>query len=55
MEIHKLIPLLVLNFDFAFANPDHDWTVHNDWFVKQENFQVSVSRREGVAVNGKAY
>ena len=45
MEMMKVIPELVLSFDFSFAYPLMDWSVRNDWFVKQENFMVRIRGR----------
>lgn len=46
MEMNKLIPELVLRFDVEMAEKDAEWTVYNDWFVKQEGFRVKVSKRQ---------
>lgn len=46
MEMNKLIPELALRFDFEMAEKDAEWTVYNDWFVKQEGFRVQVSKRQ---------
>ena len=46
MELSKLIPELVLRFDIRFADPNHDWTVHNDGFVKPEDFLVRLTKRK---------
>ena len=45
MEMMKIIPELVLSFDLSFAYPLKEWSVHNDWFVKQEDFMVRVRER----------
>ena len=45
MELNKLIPELVLRFDVEIADKKHDWTVHNDWFVVQSDFQVRLRKR----------
>lgn len=45
MEMMKIIPELVLNFDFSFAYPLKEWSVRNDWFVKQEDFMVRIRER----------
>ncbi len=45
MEMMKVIPELVLNFDFDFAYPLKEWSVRNDWFIKQEDFMVRISER----------
>lgn len=44
--LNTLIPELVLRFDFLPTNPDEEWTVHNDVFMYQENFQVQVRERK---------
>ena len=33
MEMSKLIPELAQRFELSFADPNHDWTVHNNWLV----------------------
>ena len=45
MEMNKLIPELVLRFDIDFEEPDKPWTVHNDWFVRQQDVKVRVKNR----------
>ena len=49
MELSKLIPELVLRFHFDLVNPEREWTVHNDWFVRVQDFPVIVSKREPTA------
>lgn len=46
MEIQKLIPELVMRYDLEFEQPQREWVVYNDWFVKQEGVLVRVRRRE---------
>ena len=46
MEMNKLIPELVLRFDIEMAEKDAEWTVYNDWFVKQGGFHVKISERQ---------
>ncbi|KAL8751898.1 MAG: hypothetical protein Q9199_006119 [Rusavskia elegans] len=36
---------LVLRFDFILINPEEEWTVYDDVFMYQENFQVKVRER----------
>ena len=50
MEMNKLIPELVLRFDIEMAEKDAEWTVYNDWFVKQEGFRVKISKRQETTV-----
>ena len=46
MEIKKLIPELVMRFEIEFEVPEREWTVHNDWFVRQEDIKVRVRKRK---------
>lgn len=46
MEINKLLPELVMRFDFEFEHPEREWTVYNDWFMKQEDVKVRVRKRK---------
>ena len=50
MEMNKLIPELVLRFDIEMAEKDAEWTVYNDWFVKQEGFHVKISKRQQTGI-----
>jgi len=45
MEMAKVIPQIVRNFDLELAYPKKEWTTHNMWFVKQTDFLVNVSRK----------
>ena len=45
MEMNKLIPALVMNFDLSLADENKDWKYYNDWFFKQEDFIVRVGKR----------
>ncbi|MCJ1247603.1 hypothetical protein MMC30_004818 [Trapelia coarctata] len=46
MEMSKLVPELVLRYDIGLADPRHDWTVCNDWFVRQYDFLCTVGARK---------
>lgn len=46
MEINKLLSELIVRFDFDFEDPEREWTVHNDWFTKQEDIQGSLRKRK---------
>ena len=56
LEISKLIPLLVRDFDFALSGglEGSSWSTTGYWFVKPTDFVVRVSRRvtEVVAKQG---
>ncbi|KAL8992639.1 MAG: hypothetical protein Q9169_006945 [Polycauliona sp. 2 TL-2023] len=43
--LNTLIPELVLRFDFMPVNPNQSWTVYDDTFMYQEDFQVKVRER----------
>ncbi|KAM0480168.1 hypothetical protein ACHAPX_003993 [Trichoderma viride] len=45
LEMSKLIPLLIRNFDFELQDRQNDWKTTNYWFVKQDNFNVTVRPR----------
>jgi hypothetical protein len=49
MEMAKVIPQIVRNFDLALRHPKKEWTTDNLWFVKQSDFIVNVSRRRRTA------
>jgi cytochrome P450 len=45
LEMSKLIPQLVRQFDFELEKPDTPWKTANYWFVKQFDFNVRVKER----------
>ncbi|KKF93237.1 Pisatin demethylase [Ceratocystis platani] len=46
LEIYKLVPSMLRRFDITLANPEEEWKLINAWFVKVENFNVNLKRRE---------
>jgi len=46
MEMSKLVPELVLRYEIGLADARHDWTVCNDWFVRQYDFLCTVRARK---------
>ncbi|KEY71920.1 hypothetical protein S7711_09122 [Stachybotrys chartarum IBT 7711] len=46
LEIYKLVPTILQEYDITFANPDKVWAVENRWFVPQFDFQAYISKRE---------
>jgi cytochrome P450 len=46
MEMAKVIPQIIRNFELELVNPKEEWTTRNRWFVKQTNFFVNVSQRK---------
>ncbi|KAH9215294.1 cytochrome P450 [Leptodontidium sp. 2 PMI_412] len=53
MEIGKLIPLLVLDYNFDLASPSQELGTENLWFVKQKGFQCQIKKRRNLG--DKAY
>ena len=54
LEICKLIPMLVLEYDFELAGGrDAEWTLLNDWFVRQRDYRVRISRRRNGVVRDR--
>ncbi|KAL6704159.1 hypothetical protein ACN47E_008719 [Coniothyrium glycines] len=45
LEISKLLPQIVRNFDFELEHPEGEWKVQNCWFIKPVNFRVFVKKR----------
>lgn len=45
MELEKVIAEIVTRFDISLADPERDWTVCNDWFVRQYDYNVKVKER----------
>ena len=46
MELSKLVPELVLRYDIKLADPRHDWTTSNGWFVQQKDYLCRITRRK---------
>ncbi|OQV06977.1 hypothetical protein CLAIMM_11473 [Cladophialophora immunda] len=44
-EIHKLVPLVLLNFHLEPVDPHKTWQTQNFWFNKQIGIRVRVTRR----------
>jgi len=45
LEMSKLIPQIVRDFDFELKDPDRPWTTENNWFITPTNFRVAVKIR----------
>lgn len=46
MEMSKLVPQLLRNFQFELENPDVEWKLTGYWFVKQTGLICRVSQRK---------
>lgn len=44
LELKKLIPFLVLNYDMQIVNPQA-FSVENAWFLKQQGFYARLKKR----------
>ncbi|KAL5320426.1 hypothetical protein ACEPPN_011230 [Leptodophora sp. 'Broadleaf-Isolate-01'] len=49
LEMYKLVPTMLRQFEISFARENSDWTLHNAWFVKQSDFFVRIESRNGDA------
>jgi cytochrome P450 len=45
MEMHKIVPQLLREFDLQLHEPKKDWKTRNVWFVQQEGLEVDLVRR----------
>lgn len=48
LEMGKLIPRMVREFDFEIVGKERHWETENYWFVKPTDFEVKVTRRTKV-------
>ncbi|KAJ6255970.1 LOW QUALITY PROTEIN: Cytochrome P450 monooxygenase [Drechslerella dactyloides] len=46
LEVHKLVPWMVLRYDIQLAHPGQELKIHNSWFVGQTGLEVYLKRRE---------
>ncbi|EME49031.1 cytochrome P450-like protein [Dothistroma septosporum NZE10] len=46
LEIYKLVPTFLRNFEVDMADPDSEWKTHNAWFVRQLNFVTRFKPRQ---------
>lgn len=47
LEISKLMPRLLRDFEFELERPGEEWECDNSWFVIPKNFSVRVRRASG--------
>ncbi|KAF2258967.1 putative benzoate 4-monooxygenase cytochrome P450 [Lojkania enalia] len=45
LEIYKLVPTILLEYDLELVNPDKAWKIENRWFVPQFGFNVRLRKR----------
>ena len=46
LEIYKLVPTFLRNFEVGMADPGSEWKTHNAWFVRQLNFSTKFKPRQ---------
>lgn len=45
LEIYKLVPTFLRNFEVELDKPGAEWKTHNAWFVRQLDFETVFKRR----------
>ncbi|KAF5610572.1 cytochrome p450 oxidoreductase [Fusarium tjaetaba] len=48
MEMGKLIPAILRNFDLEWASKDREWVIKNYWFARQEGLICRLTWRKGL-------
>lgn len=46
LEITKLLPRLIRDFEFQLADPSNPWRIESYWFVRPKGFKVALRQRE---------
>lgn len=46
MEMGKLVPAILRNFDLEWVNKDAEWTVKAFWFVRQDGLLFKLRSRK---------
>ena len=50
MEVYKIIPTLLLKYNFELADPQREWKVTAKWFMAQDKLNVTMSRRQRLSI-----
>lgn len=45
LEMTKVVPQVLRNFDLEWAEPDMDWTINGYWFAKQSGLIMKLHSR----------
>ena len=45
LEIYKLVPTFLRNFEIELERPEAEWKLHNAWFVRQLDFNTVFKKR----------
>lgn len=47
LEMYKLVPAMLWNFEITMTRPNEEWKTHNAWFVRPSEFKVKFTPWEG--------
>ena len=50
LELHKLVPALLLKFKIELEDPSKEWQVSNAWVLNQTGLEVKLTLRSGMEV-----
>lgn len=45
LEMSKLLPQIIRNYDFELESPTRPWHTANFWFVKPTDFNLIIKKR----------
>lgn len=45
LEMHKLLPALLMRYEVKLARPEREWRIRNGWLVRQEGLDVLLERK----------
>ena len=51
LEMHKVVPALLMRYDIRLAHPEQEWRLKNHWILKQEGVDVKLKYRKGGKVD----
>ena len=46
LELHKLLPALLMRYEIKLARPEREWRIRNGWLVRQEGLDVLLEKRK---------
>lgn len=55
MELSKVVPQLVREFDFVPENGIPEWTTENVWFVKPKGFKCHIKSHDVASTRGPTH
>ena len=45
LELHKIVPALLMRYEMEQAEPDKEWTLKNSWLLKQDGLNIRLKYR----------